>query len=201
MTHRRRDQAARATAPLFDALASSTSSGATDPVSDPQQQDREPDPHDVARQIVLRQLAMAPRSRAELEAKLAQRDCPADVAAAVLDRMTEVGLVDDEAYALTLVRSQQAGRGLAKRALARELHNKGIEDDLADAALASISDADERDRARALVDKKLHAMHGFGIDVQTRRLAGMLARKGYSPSLTYAVIREAIADAPEYLPD
>ena len=202
MTHRRRDQAARATAPLFDALASSTSSGATDPVSDPQQQEREPDPHDdLARQIVLRQLAMAPRSRAELEAKLAQRDCPVDVAAAVLDRLTEVGLVDDEAYALTLVRSQQTGRGLAKRALARQLHNKGIEDDLADAALASISDADERDRARALVDKKLHAMHGFGIEVQTRRLAGMLARKGYSPSLTYAVIREAIADAPEYLPD
>jgi len=201
MTQGMQDQAARATAALSDALASSTSSGATDPVSDPQQQDREPDPHDVARQIVLRQLAMAPRSRAELEAKLAQRDCPADVAAAVLDRMTEVGLVDDEAYALTLVRSQQAGRGLAKRALARELHNKGIEDDLADAALASISDADERDRARALVDKKLHAMHGFGIEVQTRRLAGMLARKGYSPSLTYAVIREAIADAPEYLPD
>jgi len=201
MIHGRQDQAARATAPLFDALASSTSSGATDPVSDPQQQEREPDPHDLARQIVLRQLAMAPRSRAELEAKLVQRDCPADVAAAVLDRMTEVGLVDDEAYALTLVRSQQTGRGLAKRALARQLHNKGIEDDLADAALASISDADERDRARALVDKKLHAMHGFGIEVQTRRLAGMLARKGYSPSLTYAVIREAIADAPEYLPD
>ena len=202
MIHGRQDQAARATAPLFDALASSTSSGATDPVSDPQQQEREPDPHDdLARQIVLRQLAMAPRSRAELEAKLAQRDCPVDVAAAVLDRLTEVGLVDDEAYALTLVRSQQTGRGLAKRALARQLHNKGIEDDLADAALASISDADERDRARALVDKKLHAMHGFGIEVQTRRLAGMLARKGYSPSLTYAVIREAIADAPEYLPD
>ena len=201
MIHGMQDQAARATAALSDALASSTSSGATDPVSDPQQQEREPDPHDLARQIVLRQLAMAPRSRAELEAKLAQRDCPADVAAAVLDRLTEVGLVDDEAYALTLVRSQQAGRGLAKRALARQLHNKGIEDDLADAALASISDADERDRARALVDKKLHAMHGFGIEVQTRRLAGMLARKGYSPSLTYAVIREAIADAPEYLPD
>ena len=201
MIHGRQDQAARATAPLFDALASSTSSGATDPVSDPQQQEREPDPHDLARQIVLRQLAMAPRSRAELEAKLAQRDCPVDVAAAVLDRLTEVGLVDDEAYALTLVRSQQAGRGLAKRALARELHNKGIEDDLADAALASISDADERDRARALVDKKLHAMHGLGIEVQARRLAGMLARKGYSPSLAYAVIREAITDAPEHLPD
>jgi regulatory protein len=144
---------------------------------------------------------MAPRSRAELMQKLAQRGCAADVAATVLDRMTQVGLVDDQAYAQMLVRVQQSGRGLAKRALARELRTKGIEDHLAEEALASISDEDERDRARALADKKLRAMHGLGIEVQTRRLAAMLARKGYSSSVTYAVIREAIADAPEHLPD
>ena len=199
MTNRAADQTARAEATPADALTSSSNRGT--PAPDPQRKDRESDPHDVARQIVLRQLAMAPRSRAQLEEKLAQRDCPADVAAAVLDRMTEVGLVDDQAYAQMLVRSQQAGRGLAKRALARELRTKGIDDDLAQEALASISDADERDRARELVDKKLRAMHGLGIEVQTRRLAGMLARKGYSPNLTYAVIRDAIADAPEHLPD
>ena len=199
MTNRAADRAARAVASLVDPPATSSRHGAPPP--DPQRKDREPDPHDVARQIVLRQLAMAPRSRAQLEEKLAQRDCPADVAAAVLDRMTEVGLVDDQAFAQMLVRSQQAGRGLGKRALARELRTKGIEEDLAQEALASISDADERCRARELVDKKLRAMHGLGIEVQTRRLAGMLARKGYSPNLTYAVIRDAIADAPEHLPD
>ncbi|HEX7537825.1 MAG TPA: regulatory protein RecX [Dermatophilaceae bacterium] len=155
----------------------------------------------MARQIVLRQLAMAPRSRAELMQKLEQRDCSADVAATVLDRLTEVGLIDDQAYAEMLVRSQQAGRGLARRALARELRTKGIENHLAEEALASITDEAERDRARALVDKKLRAMHGLGIQVQTRRLAGMLARKGYPPSMTFSVIREAIADAPEHLPD
>jgi len=192
------DEAAPAVAALADARASSA---VGDPVPDVQKQDRDPDPHDVARQIVLRQLAMAPRSRAELMQKLAQRGCAADVAATVLDRMTQVGLVDDEAYAQMLVRSQQAGRGLAKRALARELRTKGIEDHLAEDALTLISDEDERDRARALVDKKLRAMHGLGIEVQTRRLVGMLARKGYSSNMTYAVIREAIADAPEHLPD
>ena len=193
------DQAALAAAALAAIESSLTRDRA--PAPDPRTGGREPDPYAVARQIVLRQLAMAPRSRAQLEQKLAQRDCPADVAAAVLDRMTEVGLVDDEAFAQMLVRSLQTGRGLAKRALARELHTKGIDDDLAEAALGSIPDALERDRARELVDKKLRAMHGLGIEVQTRRLAGMLARKGYSPSLTYAVIREAIADAPEHLPD
>ena len=54
--------------------------------------------------------------------------------------------------------------------------------------------------ARSL-DKKLRAMHGLGIEVQTRRLAGMLVRKGYSSGVVYAVIREAIAEAPEHLPD
>jgi regulatory protein len=196
MNRRTQEQAAYAAVALADALRSSAAAAPA-----PQKREREPDQHDAARQIVLRQLAMAPRSRAQLEQKLAQRDCPADVAAAVLDRMTEVGLVDDAAYAQMLVRSQQAGRGLAKRALARELRTKGIGDDLADEALALVSDEDERDRARALVDKKLRAMHGLGIEVQTRRLAGMLTRKGYPPSLTYAVIREAIAEAPEYLPD
>jgi regulatory protein len=190
------------TAPAAAALAVVRAlPSAGDPVPGAPKQDREPDQHQVARQIVLRQLAMAPRTRAELAQKLAQRDCPADVAASVLDRMTEVGLIDDEAYAQMLVRSQQAGRGLARRALARELRKKGIEEHLAEEALATISDEDERDRARALVDKKLRAMHGLGIEVQTRRLAGMLARKGYSPGVTYAVIREAIADAPEHLPD
>ena len=121
-----------------------------DPAPDPAQQDREPDPHDVARQIVLRQLTLAPRSRAQLEDKLRQRDCPDDVAAAVLDRLTEVGLVDDEAYAQMLVRSQQAGRGLARRALARELRSKGIDPELAAETLDGIDDESERERAREL---------------------------------------------------
>ena len=200
MTTGTQDKAARARAVLAEALASS-GSGAPSPALDPKTRETEPDRHDAARQIVLRQLAMGPRSRAQLEQKLARGDCPADVAAAVLDRMTEVGLVDDEAYAQVFVRSQQAGRGLALGALARELRARGIEDDLIHVTLASISDVDERDRARALVDKKLRAMHGLGVEVQTRRLAGMLVRKGYSSDLVYGVIREAIADAPEHLPD
>ena len=49
--------------------------------------------------------------------------------------------------------------------------------------------------------KKLRSMHGLTAEVQTRRLAGMLARKGYASTTSFAVIREAIADAPEHQPD
>lgn len=192
------NEAAPASAALDDARVTCPSG---DPVPDAHRQDREPDPRDVARQIVLRQLAMSPRSRAELLQKLEQRGCAADVAATVLDRMTQVGLVDDQAYAEMLVRTQQARRGLSKRALARALRAKGIQEQLVREALAGVSGEDERDRARALAQKKLRAMHGLGVEVQTRRLADMLARKGYSSSLAYAVIREVIADSPEHLPD
>ena len=149
---------------------------------------------------MLRQLAMAPRSRAQLRDKLRQRDCPDDVAAAVLDRMTEVGLVDDEAYAQMLVRSQQAGRGLARRALARELRTKGIDDETA-------QDARPRSTPRRTASgpgpgrQEAAPCTASTPAVQTRRLAGMLARKGYSSSVAFAVIREAIAEAPEHQRD
>ena len=172
-----------------------------DPEADLQTRDGEPDAYDVARQIVLRQLALAPKSRHQLRDKLRARNCPDEVAEAVLDRMTEVGLVDDEAYAGMLVRSQQAGRGLARRALARELRTKGVDDETARATLEQIDPEAERDRAGQLVAKKLRSMHGLEPVVQQRRLAGMLARKGYPADLAMAVIREAIAAAPEHQRD
>ncbi len=171
------------------------------PAPDADRDDDEPDPEGIARTIVLRQLSMGPRSRQQLEDKLRQRNCPDEVAAAVLDRMTAVGLVDDEAYAEMLVRAKQGGRGLAKRALAQELRAKGVDDDIVKRALGSLDPESERARAEELVAKRLRAMAGLEPTVQARRLSGMLARKGYPPSVVYAVVRDAVNDAPEHRRD
>ncbi len=172
-----------------------------DPETDPRTRGAEPDPHDWARQIVLRQLTAAPRSRSQLEQALRRKNCPDDVAAAVLDRMEEVGLVDDTAYAAMLVRSQQAGRGLATRALRQELRRKGVDDDTAAAALAEVDVPAEEERARELVARRLRSMHGLEPHVQTRRLAGMLARKGYDGEVARRVVREAVRESPEHRRD
>lgn len=161
----------------------------------------EPDPHEIARQIVLRQLTQAPRSRAQLEGALARRGCPPEVASAVLNRMSEVGLVDDTAYAGMLVRSQQVGRGLARRALAHELRLKGVDEEIAQAALDEIDPEAEEERARDLVARRMRSLHGLEATTQTRRLAGMLARKGYPSDLALRVIREAVREAPEHRRD
>ncbi len=154
-----------------------------------------------ARAIVLRQLSMGPRSRQQLADKLRQRGCPDDVATTVLDRMSEVGLVDDESFAEMLVRSKQAGRGLATRALAHELRTKGVGDEIVARTLGSIDLDSERARAEELAAKKLRTMGGLDVQVQARRLSGMLVRKGYPPSLVYAVVRDTVNAAPEHQRD
>ncbi len=172
-----------------------------DPEADPRTRGKGADPYDWARQIVLRQLTAAPRSRAQLEQALRRRSCPDDIAAAVLDRMEEVGLVDDTAYAGMLVRSQQASRGLGRRALVQELHRRGVDEQTAKAALDEVDPIDEEDRARALVAKRMRSMSGLDPVVQTRRLAGMLARKGYPAALSMRIVREAVREAPEHQRD
>lgn len=175
--------------------------GREEPADRPQASDDDADPYAVARRIVLRQLTLGPRSRAQLEVKLAQRGCPDEVAAAVLDRFDEVGLVDDEAFARDLVRSRHAAKGLARRALAHELRNKGVADEHVEEALGEVTDDREEETATRLVERRLSQLAGLSRDVQTRRLAGMLARKGYGPSVAFRVVRNALDAAPEHQRD
>lgn len=154
------------------------------------------DPEAVARAICLRALTGAPKTRQQLAELLARRGVPEAAAAAVLDRFAEVGLVDDAAFARMWVTSRQAGRGLARRALSAELRAKGVDPEVAAVAVQSVDDEDERAAARRLVERKLRAMRRIDRATATRRLIGMLARKGYGGGLAAAVVREALDAVP-----
>jgi regulatory protein len=136
---------------------------------------------------------MAPRTRAQLADDLHARDVPDAVAERVLDRFSDVGLVDDEAFAQAWVRSRHNGRGLARRALTHELRHRGVDDQTVAEAVDAISPEDEWAAARDLVARRLPASSGQPVEARMRRLAGMLARKGYAGGMALAVIREAFA--------
>lgn len=163
------------------------------------------DPESVARAICLRALTGAPKTRAQLADLLARREVPEEAADAVLDRFTEVGLIDDAAFARAWVNSRQAGRGLARRVLQAELRAKGVDPEVAAEAAELVDDDDERTAARTLVDRRLGSMTRLDRPTATRRLIGMLARKGYSGGLAAAVVREALdrrhADLPSATED
>ncbi|GAA2575758.1 hypothetical protein GCM10010411_05100 [Actinomadura fulvescens] len=152
------------------------------------------DPEAAAREICLRMLGMAPRTRAQLADALRRKNIPDDVAADVLSRFTDVGLIDDEAFAQAWVQSRHTGRGLAKRALAAELRRRGVDNETVHEAVETLDPEQEERTARELIARKVAATRGLDPAKRTRRLVGMLARKGYSPGLAYRVVKEALAE-------
>ncbi|GAB4081617.1 regulatory protein RecX [Modestobacter muralis] len=153
------------------------------------------DPEAVAKGICLRALTGTAKTRKQLADLLAKKEVPAEVADAVLDRFTDVGLIDDAAFAAAWVSTRQSGRGLARRALASELRAKGVDGDIAAAAVAEVDPQAEWDSARALVARKMPSMQRLDRVTAERRLMGMLARKGYGGGLAGYVVREALDDA------
>lgn len=162
--------------------------------SDPDPAEAPTDPvkrEEQARALCLRLLTVRARTRAELEGQLAKRGYPDDIAGTVLDRLTDVGLIDDADFAEQWVRSRRENAGKGKRALAAELRNRGIDNEVIDEALAGIDAAAERQRAEELVRAKLRRERlTDGDDLKvTRRLVGMLARRGYSQNVAFDVVR------------
>ncbi len=163
------------------------------------------DPEAVARKILLDALTGQARSRKELADKLAKKDVPSELAERLLDRFTDVGLIDDEAFAKAWIESRRSvgsggGKGLARRALAHELRRKGIDAEVARDALDEIDPADEAAAARMLVRKKLRSVRGLEQQLATRRLVGMLARKGYGPGMAFAIVKEELRHDAEHDP-
>ncbi|MFD9681420.1 recombination regulator RecX [Rhodococcus sp. NPDC059969] len=148
-----------------------------------------------AKDACLRLLTDRARSRSELETKLSGRGFEPEIITNVLDRLQEIGLIDDADFANQWVHSRHTYSGKGKRALAVELRLKGIDQDVASEALSQIDPEDERERAAELVRRKLKNKPVDDRDKVTRRLVSMLARKGYSAGMSYEVVKAEMAAA------
>ncbi|SCD87911.1 recombination regulator RecX, partial [Streptomyces sp. OspMP-M43] len=155
------------------------------------------DPVEQARNICLRLLTGTPRTRKQLADALRKREIPDEAAEEVLARFEDVGLIDDAAFAGAWVESRHHGRGLARRALARELRTKGVDSTVIDEAVGQLDAEQEEETARELVARKLRSTRGLDRDKRLRRLAGMLARKGYGEGMALRVVRQALEEEGE----
>jgi regulatory protein len=153
----------------------------------------EPSREEQARALCLRLLTARARTRAELAGQLAKRGYPDDVSSRVLDRLVGVGLIDDSDFAEQWVHSRRANAGKGKRALAAELHTKGVDNDVITTVLGGINPAAERGRAEELIRKKLRRENLSDELRVSRRLVAMLARRGFAPSMAYDVVNVELA--------
>jgi regulatory protein len=180
-----------------------------DPAADgPGQAGPAEDPAERARALCLRLLTGTPRTRRQLADAMRRHGIPEEAAEEILERFEDVGLIDDAAFADAWVESRHRGRGLARRALARELRTRGVDPEVIGRAVGQLDPGQEEQTARALVDRKLRATRGLDRERRVRRLAGMLARKGYAEGLALRVVRQALEEEGEdteflerYLPD
>lgn len=157
----------------------------------------EADPYTRAKTIVYNQLAYSAKTRGQLRKKLQSEGFEAELIEPLLDKFEAAKLIDDAEYAETFVRQKSRTKKLSRAALRRELAERGVRGEEAENALAQRTDEQEREDAAELVRKKLRP--GMNLsdraekDRVTRRLLGMLARRGYSSSVSMSVIREELA--------
>ena len=157
----------------------------------------ETDPYTRAKTIVYNQLAYSAKTRGQLRKKLQAEGFDAELIESLLDKFEAAKLIDDAEYAQTFVAQKSRTKKLSRAALRRELAERGVRGEEVENALAQRTDEQEREDAAELVRKKLRP----GMDLSdraekdrvTRRLLGMLARRGYSSSVSMSVIREELA--------
>ncbi|MPY97205.1 MAG: hypothetical protein GEU97_04290 [Actinophytocola sp.] len=148
-----------------------------------------------AKSVCLRLLAVRPRTRAGLATALARKGFDEETSGEVLDRLERAKLIDDAEYAEMMVRSKHTHQGLGRRGVKSQLIRQGVDADTAEQAVRAIDPADEEQRARELVRKRLRGMTRLADHAVIRRLVAVLARKGYSEGLAFRVVREELASA------
>jgi len=146
-----------------------------------------------AKNICLRLLADSARPRANLAQKLAQRGIGPATIERVLDRFTEVGLIDDQAYAEAYVRTKHQERSLSRRALTSELRRKGVDDSVVAAAAEQVDPEAEEVAALRLVTKRAPAASAAGPEAARRRLLALLDRRGYPADVSIRVVETVLA--------
>ncbi|HET9232893.1 MAG TPA: regulatory protein RecX, partial [Candidatus Eisenbacteria bacterium] len=152
---------------------------------------RELPPEERARQLCLGALERRMRSRKQLAQLLQRKRIPSEISVAVLDRLQEVGLINDEAYARAFVASRQRTRPRGNRGLSSELWAKGIAPDVIHRVLDESEEVEDPvATARRALEPKLRQLAGKPVDERKRKAEQFLLRRGFS----YEVIRTVLGE-------
>lgn len=144
------------------------------------------DEREVAYIKALRYLDYRPRSHAEVRRNLEKHQIPSDVINDVFKRLERSGLVNDERFAQDWVENRSEFRPRSRRALAYELHQRGLNNSAIEKALEGLNE--ETLAYHAAVKQ---SRHYEGLDVRDfhNKLGSYLARRGFS----YDVIKQVVA--------
>ncbi|MBI3615220.1 MAG: regulatory protein RecX [Candidatus Omnitrophica bacterium] len=144
-----------------------------------------------ARAQALLLLKFRPRSESELRRRLTSKRVDPAVLDSLLVELKKKDLVNDEKFARYFAGERMASKPMSRRALVMDLKAKGVSSDVALQAVGqSVGEQDEFQTARELALRRVAHLKGVGKEALQRRLAGFLARRGFSSEVVYKVVRE-----------
>ncbi len=146
-----------------------------------------------AKNTAYRYLTYRPRSRAEVEQKLAEKGFSGETVQTVLADVDRLGYINDREFARQWAAGRVRLRGFGRRRIGQELRDKGVSRDIIHQAVAEVfDDSTELDIARGQAEKKLKTLTRFEPEVRRRRLAGFLERKGFSPDIILTILQTVL---------
>jgi regulatory protein len=152
-----------------------------------------PAPSGTAVEAAVRLLARRAHSRVELRRKLQRRGYEPAEAEAALERLTELGYVDDAVFARGLVRQRSGARG--PLALAAELSAKGIDRAGIADALEGLDEESQLAAATRLAERLYAEKPLPGYREMLDRIGSKLIRRGFAPGVVRAACRAVLAGA------
>jgi regulatory protein len=145
---------------------------------------------EAAHRAALRALARRAHARFDLRRRLLQRQHPPNAVEGALNRLSAVGLLDDERFALDYA-AAKARRGRGPARLVRDLQSQGVDRRVAEDAVrrsVAAEGVDPADAVRALAEKRARQLAGLPAAVRKRRLSAFLARRGFEAHQIWGVV-------------
>ena len=127
-------------------------------------------------------LAFRARSSSELARSLVRKGEERPHVEWAIARLTEQGLLDDEAFARSFARAKVVVGKQSRRRVQQDLARRGVSRTVSDDAIDTVFEDEAIDQRSIVEDaarKKLRSLAGLDPAVQRRRLYGFLARRGY----------------------
>lgn len=129
------------------------------------------------------------RTTAELRQRLHMKEFPPGAINRVLDKLTNLGLVDDVRFAEAFIASKVASKPIGKRELERKLREKGVSKETASQALSAVSnDETQIEFALQAAEIKIRSLKRYELKKRREKLVAFLARRGFD----WDVIRKVV---------
>jgi len=130
--------------------------------------------------------------------KLRQKGIGGDIADPVLDRLVDVGLLDDAAFARAFVASRQRSRPRGRRALEQELFQKGVSRDVIQSVLEElVEEENPRDAAERALAPKLRGLARLDNAAARKKASQFLSRRGFDYDTVRTVVDACLNDLSE----